>query len=157
MLINKNAESVGHISSCQPNFLPLSVQRGKLKPVPQNFAFKFFKILIWCKKAEWLVSCLYQTGVVSAAVAAVGPLIYVMPIRKQQVRIKLHMCAGGHLPLSSSPVLLSQVVHREKHMGTRVVPQLEALGKWDSVQPANRAEKWQCLDRSRYVCFTHWL
>lgn len=49
MKVNRNAEFIEHISSCQPNFLSetrYQLGEGKMKLAIWNFALDFFEILI---------------------------------------------------------------------------------------------------------------
>lgn len=49
MKVNRNAEFVEHISSCQPNFLSetrYQLREGKMKLAIWNFSLRFFEIFI---------------------------------------------------------------------------------------------------------------
>lgn len=75
--VNRNAEFVEHISSCQPNFLSetrYQLGEGKMKLAIWNLLLCFLKSLLGIKRQKReFVSCLYQSAAVSAAPADFGP------------------------------------------------------------------------------------
>lgn len=77
MKVNRNAEFVEHISSCQPNFLSetrYQLREGKMKLAICNFLLRFLKSLLGIRRQKReFFSCLYQSAAVSAAVAGLGP------------------------------------------------------------------------------------
>lgn len=77
MKVNRSAEFVEHISSCQPNFLSearYQLGEGKIKLAIWNFSLHFLRSLLGIRRQKReFVSCLCWSAAVSAVPADFGP------------------------------------------------------------------------------------
>lgn len=74
MKVNINAESVEHISSCQPNFLPETSYWLREGTYIELFLKILKSLLGVTRQKRELVSCLYRGAAISAAIADFGRL-----------------------------------------------------------------------------------
>lgn len=72
MKVNRNAESVEHISSCQPNFLPETSYWLREGTYIELFLKILKSLLGIARQKRELVSCLCRGAAVSAAIADFG-------------------------------------------------------------------------------------
>lgn len=154
--VNTNAESVEHISSCQPNFLPATLYQLRERNwslLCETLNSNFLKSLLCTRRQKReLVWCLYQ----GAAIADFGPLRVCLDIRRGGREGSGCMCVQETHFSSSSPVVphwvaQGQACGYQSSLLVKAMSWLETRAEEDSVHSANKAMKWLSLKKVQ-VC-----